>query len=198
MTDRLFQGYSTFSNHGTSQGIIPRFYLQMVDMAQFAFDKKSVEEKLQNFLYNNISDLTDFYDVFTELKSIYLDYREGLKSGKYYSLDDKGSFRHNRRSELVLKKKVKDFFIQGRLMIYNFGKSGVIDDKEFILNNFLIVNDKNFEKNKRNCLNSSVGKKYEILLRIIEKARKDFLTSFNQIRADFDIKTCKLTILKLA
>lgn len=137
MTEQLFKGYSTFSNHGTSQGIIPRFYLQMVDMAQFAFEKEGVEEKLHSFLNKNISDFTDFYDLFTELKSTYIDYRDGLKIGKYYSLSDKGTFNHDRSNELILKKKIKDFFIQGRLVIYNFGKSEVINDGEFILNNFL-------------------------------------------------------------
>ncbi len=197
MTDRLFQGYSTFSNHGTSQGIIPRFYLQMVDMAQFAMDNKGVGEKLQKFLDTNISDFTEFYDTFTELTEIYIDYREGLKNGKYYSIDEKGTFRHDRSKELTLKKKTKDFFIQGRLVIYNFGKSGVIDDAEFILNNFLIVSEKNFEKNRVNCLNSPVGKKYEILLQIIEDARKDFLTSFNQIRADFEHQNLQIEDFKV-
>ena len=198
MTDRLFRGYSTFSNHGTSQGIIPRFYLQMVDMVQFTFDKEGLSEKLQQFIDTNISDFTEFYDIYTELKEIYIDYREGLISGKYYSIDEKGSFRHDRSKELVLKKKIKEFFIQGRLVVYNFGKSGVIDDKEFILNNFLIVSEKNFEKNKLNFLNSSVGKKYEILLRIIEKARKDFLTSFNQIRADFEHQNLQVDDFKVS
>ena len=197
MTDRLFQGYSTFSNHGTSQGIIPRFYLQMIDMAQFAFDKEGVSEKLQQFLDTNISDFTEFYDIYTELTETYIDYRNGLTNGKYYSIDEKGAFRHDRSKELILKKKTKDFFIQGRLVVYNFGKSGIIDDNEFILNNFLIVSEKNFEKNKLVCLNSSVGKKYEILLQIIEKARKDFLTTFNQIRADFEHQNLQIGDFKV-
>jgi hypothetical protein len=158
MADHLFQGYSTFSSHGTSQEIVPRFCLQMVDMAQFAFDKEGVRKKLQQFLDTNLSDFTEFYDIYTELRETYIGYREGLTKGKYYSIDEKGSFRHDRSKELILKKKVKDFFIQGRLVIYNFAKSGVIDDNEFILNNFLIVSEKNFEKNKLNCLNSRPSK----------------------------------------
>jgi hypothetical protein len=130
MTDRLFQGYSTFSNHGTSQGIIPRFYLQMVDMAKFALDQEALSEKLQQFLDTNISDFTEFYDIYIELRETYIDYREGLTNRKYYSIDERGAFRHDRSKELILKKKTKDFFIQGRLVVYNFGKSGVIDDKE--------------------------------------------------------------------
>lgn len=186
MSDQLFKSYSTFSNHGTSQGIIPRFYLQMIDMAQFAFDKEGIEERLQNFLNKNISDFTDFYDLFTEIKPLYIDYRNGLKNGKYYSIDNKGSFRHDRSSELTLKKKIKDFFIQGRLVVYNFGKSGVINDGEFILNNFLIVKDGNFQKSKQSCIDSPAGNKYKFLVEIIENARKDFLSELNQIRADFE------------
>lgn len=197
MSDQIFKGYSTFSNHGTSQGIIPRFYLQMIDMAQFAFDKEGVEERLQNFLDKNISDFTDFYDLFTELKTLYIEYRDGLKNGKYYSIDNKGSFRHDRSSELTLKKKIKDFFIQGRLVIYNFGKSGVINDGEFILNNFLIVNDGNFQKSKQSCISSPDGNKYKYLIEIIEKARKDFLSEFIQTRVDFEHKNFQIEDFKV-
>lgn len=186
MSNQLFKGYSTFTNHGTSQGIIPRFYLQMIEMAQFSFDTANIEDRLESFLNNNISGLTELYDLFIELKSIYIDYRDGLKNGKYYSLDDRGGFKHERSNELVLKKKVKDFFIHGRLVVYNFGKSGVVNDGEFILDNFFFVNDFNFEKNKLNCLKGAVGNKYKLLLEIIEKARKDFLSEFNEIRGDFE------------
>lgn len=197
MSNQLFKGYSTFSNHGTSQGIIPRFYLQMIDMAQFAFDKAGVEERLQNFLDKNISDFTDFYDLFSELKSLYIDYREGLKSGKYYSIDNKGSFRHDRSNELTLKKKVKDFFIQGRLVVYNFGKSGVINDGEFILNNLLIVKDGNFQKSKQSCIDSPTANKYKFLIEIIEEAREEFLSEFNQIRADFEHQNLQIEDFKV-
>jgi len=197
MTDQFFKGYSTFSNHGTSQGIIQRFYLQMVDMAQFAFDKEGIEERLNDFLNKNISDFTEFYDLFTELKSVYIDYKDGLKNGKYYSLDDKISFRHNRSNELVLKKKIKDFFIQGRLVINNFGKSGVINDGEFILSNFLIVKDSNFETNKLSCLNNPEGNKYRILIEILEEAREDFLSEFIQARADFEHQNLQIEDFKV-
>ncbi|MEI7979705.1 MAG: hypothetical protein WCI53_12730 [Bacteroidota bacterium] len=197
MSDHLFKGDSTFSNHGTSQGIIPRFYLQMIDMAQFAFDKEGVEERLQNYLDKNISDFTDFYDLFTELKTLYIDYRDGLKNGKYYSIDNKVSFKQDRSNELTLKKKIKDFFIQGRLVIYNFGKSGVINDGEFILNNFLIVKDGNFQKSKESCINSSAGNKYKFLIEIIEKAREDFLSEFNQTRANFEHQNLQIEDFKV-
>lgn len=197
MSDQVIKGYSTFSNHGTDQEIIPRFYLQMVDMAQFAFDKAGIEERLHDFLNKNISDFTEFYDLFTEMKFIYVDYRDGLKSGKYYSLDDKGFFRHDRSNELVLKKKIKDFFIQGRLVIYNFGKSGVINDGEFVLNNFLIVKDGRFEQNKLSFLNSTVGHKYKFLIEIIENARKAFLSELNQIRADFEHQNLQVENFKV-
>ncbi len=160
----------------------------MVDMAQYAFDKEGISEKLQQFLDTNISDFTEFYDIYTELRESYIDYKDGLKNRKYYSIDERGAFRHDRSKELVIKKKTKDFFIQGRLVVYNFGKSGIIDDQEFVLNNLLIVNEKNFEKNKLICLNSSVGKKYEILLQIIEKARKDFLM-YNPMHVDHPFRS---------
>ena len=185
MSNSIFGGYSTFSNHGTEQGIIPRFYLQMMDLAQSTFDS-NIEERLHKYIRTNISDFTDFYDLFMEFKKIYIDYREGLANGKYFSLDEKGAFKHDRSSELILKKKAKEFFINGRLLIYNFGKSRVIDEGPFILNNLLIVNDHNFEKNKIQCLEDGQRGLYGFLLERIERARADFLTSFNQVRIDFE------------
>jgi hypothetical protein len=115
-----------------------------------------------------------------------MDYREGLANGKYFSSDEKGAFKHDRSSELILKKKAKEFFINGRLLIYNFGKSGIIDEGPFILNNLLIVNDQNFEKNKTKCLADPQRGLYGFLLERIQRARADFLTSFNQVRIDFE------------
>lgn len=94
-------------------------------------------------------------------------------------------------------KKVKDFFILGRLVIYDFGKSGVVNEDDFVLDNFLFVKNGNFEKNKLSCLNSSSCSKYSHLIQIIEQARSNFLTSFNQIRADFEHQNLQIADFKV-
>ena len=192
MSDQIIKGYSTLSNHGTSQGIIPRFYLQMRDMAQFAIDKNDLENRFAKFMQKNIPDLTDFYDLFNEIKDIYTDYREGLQNGKYYSLNEKTAFHHDRSKEIILKRKIKDFFILGRLVVFNFGKSEIINDGNFILDNFFFVKDSNFEKNKLDYLENKSEIDYSILIEIIEKSRASFLTAFNQIRADFEHKNLQV------
>lgn len=159
----------------------------MYDLAQLAmFDKKVLDERYTPFSENNVSDFTDFYDLFQDIKTLYIEYLDGLKSGKYYSVDENGSYHHDRTQELILKKKIKDIFISGRLLINNFAKTGIIDDNKIVLNDLLIVNDKNFHKNKSRFLENKEGISYEILFQIIEDSRNEFLNIFNQIRADIE------------
>lgn len=48
-TDKFIIGSEISSNHGTSQGIIPRFLLQMNEMASLTFEKEIVVEKFDSF-----------------------------------------------------------------------------------------------------------------------------------------------------
>jgi hypothetical protein len=83
MGESLFKGSETTSNHGTIQGIIPRFFLQMADMAKSAIPPEGEQaKKFEHFFEYNISDFTDFYDIFHEIKSIYIDYVDGLYDGR--------------------------------------------------------------------------------------------------------------------
>lgn len=50
----------------------------------------------------------------------------------------------------------------------------------------LIVKDANFIKNKNALLGKDKIRRYEHLFEIIELARNEFLTSFNQIRAEIE------------
>lgn len=124
--------------------------------------------------------------MFQSFRKLYLEYFEGLKDGKYFKVEDNGYFSYDRSKELILKNKVRDFFISGRLLINNFAKSGIIDDQKIILNDLLIVSDKNFEKNKNKFLKNSEGLSYEVLFQIIENSRNGFLSEFNQVRAEFE------------
>lgn len=193
MEEPLFKGIETTSNHGTIQGIIPRFFLQMDEMAKIALpSKEERDKKFGHFFKNNISDFTDFYDTFHDIKSLYNDYVDGLKDGRYYSIDDRGSFNHDRSEEFILKKKIREFYIYGRLLLNNFAKSHIIDDDYIVLNDLLLVNDNNFERNKDKFLKMETEVSYKILFKIIQDARKEFLTDFNQIRADFEHRNIQI------
>lgn len=182
----IFDGYETISNHGTSQGILPRFFFQTLELATSAFGKTDGDKKVGDFLTKNIPDFTNFYDLHQEIVSDYDDFKKGLSNGKYFSINDKGQFRLDRSVEISMEKKIKDFFILGRLLVNNFAKSGLIDSEHFKLNDIFIVSEKNFIKNKTAYIKIDSSKRFEILFDIVEQARELFLTEFNQIRADIE------------
>ncbi len=182
----IFSGIETLSNHGTSQGILPRFYWQTLELSECVFEKKEAEKRMSEFMTKNIPDFTSFYDLYKEITSDYNDFLNGILNGKYYSKEKNGEFKIDRTIELDLSKKVKDFFILGRLLINNFAKSKLIDNEHFILNELIIVTDKNFIKNKTKYIENDKSKRFEILYNLLEKARETFLTKFNQIRADIE------------
>jgi len=182
----IFKGHETISNHGSSQGIIPRFFFQTLELATSAFGKTEGERKVGDFLSKNIPDFTNFYDLHQEIVTDYDDFKKGLSDGRYFSLNDKGQFRLDRSVEISLEKKIKDFFILGRLLVNNFAKSGLIDSEHFKLNDIFIVSKKNFIKNKTAYTQIDSSKRFEILFDIVEQGRDLFLTEFNQIRADIE------------
>ena len=62
MKHPLFGRAETVSNHGTAQGIIPRFQLQSLELAKMASIKKP-EDKVFEFCEYCLDDLTNFYDI---------------------------------------------------------------------------------------------------------------------------------------
>ena len=182
----FFKGHEVISNHGSSTGIIPRFLNQPMEIASFGIGKENSEKIFNLFLKKNIKDFTDFYDLHKEIVDDYTEFINGLRSGKYFSINDKKQFSLDRSLEIKLHSNIEKFYIKGRLLVNNFAKSKIIDSEHFILNDFLIVSDKNFEKNKKLYFENDSSKKFEILIKIIEDARKNFLNTFNQIRADFE------------
>ena len=74
----------------------------------------------------------------------------------------------------------------GRLIINNFAKTTIIDTEHFVLNKVIIVNDKNFDKNKLEYIKLDASHRFLPLFEIIEKARKEFLNEFNDIRAEIE------------
>ena len=182
----IFRGHQVISNHGTKQGIIPRFWLQTMELAESVFGKAEGDKKLGDFFPKNVNDITNLYDLYQEIVTEYNDYKVGLSDERYFSINEKGQFKLDQSVELKLEKKIKDFFILGRLLVNNFAKSTIIDSEHFMLNKVIIVNDKNFEKNKLEYIELDVSKRFLPLFDIIETARKEFLNEFNDVRAEIE------------
>ena len=193
----FLSGHEVISNHGSSTGIIPRFLNQPMEIAIIGIGRENAEKKFDTFLKRNIKDFTDFYDLFHEIKIDYIDFITGLKNGKYFSTNERKQFSLDRTVEISLHSKIKNFYIIGRLLVNNFAKSKIIDSEHFTLNNFLLVNNKNFEKNKILYFENDQAKKYKILLEIIEDSRNNFLNTFNQIRADFEHQNLEIPKIKV-
>lgn len=183
----IYNRIERISNHGIEQGIVTRFFLQMQKMAEYAFiDENERNSRIGKYMNIVISDFTAFYDLKQEICEILENYRTGVLIGEFIKRDERGIITTNRSLETKLKSRIKDFFILGRLTINNWAKSGAIDDDFFTLNDLLIVKDANFIKNKNALLDKDKIRRYEHLFEIIEFARNEFLTSFNQIRAEIE------------
>ena len=74
----------------------------------------------------------------------------------------------------------------GRLLVNNFAKTTIIDSEYFVLNKVIIVNDKNFDKNKLEYIELDPSQRFLPLFEIIEKARKEVLNEFNDVRAEIE------------
>jgi hypothetical protein len=189
----IYNRIEKISNHGVEQGITTRFFLQMQKMSEYSFiDIDERNYRMGKYMNVVISDFTAFYDLKQEICDIFENYRTGILSGDFIKKDERGIVTINRSLETKLKLRIKDFFIQGRIVINNWAKSGAIDDDFFILNDLLIVKDSNFMKNKNALLDKDKIRRYEYLFEIIELSRAQFLTGFNQIRADIEHKNFEI------
>jgi hypothetical protein len=179
-------GKEVISNHGSSSGIWPRFFIQIMDIAEYAMTKEEVDIIFDAFSERNIPDFADLYDLHNDIINKYSDFKNGLNNGDYFSKDKSGFFSIDRSIEIELHRIVKDFFIKGRLLINNFAKSKIIDSEYFVLSKFIIVKDKNFNRNKEEYLKNEPDNKYGRLIDIIENSRSKFLADFNEIRGHIE------------
>ncbi|MCF8236193.1 MAG: hypothetical protein K9G67_14650 [Bacteroidales bacterium] len=175
-------------NHGTSTGIIPRFYLQMLELASLTFETKKEKDRLfSNFEKNNIPDFTEFYDIYHELINKYDQYGKGLIDGTYLKIQDNGTFHLDRGLEIEMRKLIKSFFVVGRRLLNNFVQSEMIRNEKIDLRKLVIVKDGNFDKNREAYINSNhSGISYELLYQIIHDARNEFLANFNEQRGKIE------------
>lgn len=181
----MFDKVVYISGHGTDSGIWPRFLLQMDDLAQFAIGKQAFDQRQKVYFDTVIPQITKFYDIYHEFREMLKDYQDGIQSGKYYSFDDRGRASHNKIPETKIADKAKDFFINGKIMLVNFVKCGIIDEAPFVLSDFYFADEKKFEVKKQEYLKTSNGFLIP-LIALLEKAQKDFLKPFNVIRGDIE------------
>ncbi len=183
----FFSRIELVSNHGTDQGVTSQFFLQMQKMSEFAFsDENERNSRIGKYMNVVFPDFEVFYNLYHEINEIFNNYQKGILNGEFFTIDERGTITIDRSLEINLKTKIKDFFIKGRILINNWAKSKAIDDDFFCLNDLLIVNDSNFLKNKKILIEKDELKRYDYLFNLIEKSRNEFLTEFNQIRADIE------------
>lgn len=190
---KLFERIEYGSGHGTSQGIYPRFYLQIQEIANYSGIEKEKRDKIFAEYHEKVfPDITHFYDIYHEIELEYKKYHDGLLDGTYFKRDAQGTYIHDRAKEFDLGNKFMDFFIKGRILLNNLSKSDIIKDDHFNIRQLLIVKDLNFEQNKNAQLEGDPLRRYTPMFEILENARKDFLQEFNQVRADIEHNNFKV------
>lgn len=172
------------SNHGTSQGIWPRFYLQMVDLGELAIGQE-FHDRIKVYFEKVIPDLTNLYDIYHKLCNTITEYKEGVKNGKYFKVDNRGHSSFDRLSEVEIYNQTKDFIIRTKIVIVNFIKSGFADENSFKLSDFFFCPLAKLQEKKNQYLKSA-DCKYVPLIKLIEKANKEFLTQLNEIRGSIE------------
>jgi hypothetical protein len=191
----MFERLETVSNHGTNQGIIPRFNIQMDAMVGLAFGES--RKKLHfDFLLNNIVDFTDFYDIHSAIHVTYKEYIAGLHSGKYFTPELEHSKIHDRGLEIELARHIKNFFILGKQLLNNFAKSGLIDDGKLKMSEIMFAKKTAYD-NKRKIINELNGHFYEILFRIMDNYRERIIVPFFDLRNEYEHSNFKLGKFKV-
>lgn len=171
--------------HGTNTGIWPRFFFQMDDLAQWAIGKQEFEDRSTTCFNNVMPNIEKFYDIYHKFIEMLNDYREGIQSGKYFNVDGRGQSNHNKIPEREISDKVQEFFIHGKIMIVNFVKSGIIDDRSFQLQDYYFADEKKFVLKKDAYLKNSNGF-YLPIIDLLERAQEKFLKPYNKIRGEIE------------
>lgn len=180
------------SSHGTEQGIIPRFVLQMLKLEEEASFPTNAPKKSYKYITVASSDFTSFYDLHEEIIDKRKEYLRKLYSKEIIEIQQSGAISIDRTIETSLLQKVKDFFIKGRIMLNNWAKSEVIKDEYFDLKNLLIVKDSNFENQYQKYLSIDEDARYDHLFNLIRVGRNQFLNKFNEIRAKIEHEDLQL------
>jgi len=190
----MFGRIETISNHGTGQGVFPRFFNQMKELWEMAFGANSnyAQNQTEYYFNNTIHEITAFYDIYTEILEMHDEYIEGLNNGKYYIKNERGHVTLDRKVELKMRERIKDFFIKGRIIFTQLIKSELIKDQYLDLNKFLLVSPKNFSKNWQEYTDNDPQERYYYIIKLIDRGRKQFLNDFSEYRNQIEHRTFNL------
>lgn len=120
----LLSGINYISNHGTSQGILTRFFLHFEKMAEMGFMGMrwpAAKSRYELYEKKNKEDFTNFYDTYHEVMKLREEYLQGVNNGTYFSINLDGSTSSDSTPEILIRKRIKEFFISGRQLLNNFG-----------------------------------------------------------------------------
>jgi len=186
----LLSGINYISNHGTSQGILTRFFLHFEKMAEMGFMGKrwpAAKSRYELYEKKNKEDFTNFYDTYHEVMKLREEYLQGVNNGTYFSINLDGSTSSDSTPEILIRKRIKEFFISGRQLLNNFGKSGLLEDGDFKVSSFLLYKESVVEKYiKTFSENFRYKQGYLKIIDIAKKAQVDFKKDFMQLRADIE------------
>jgi hypothetical protein len=180
----MFSHIEYGSNHGMTQGIVPRFYLQVLDLAQLVIGEKEFEKKYDVFEKTVMPELQNLYNIYHEIIELIDDYKEGMSNGKYYKLSSQGTPMIDRGNEEKIKNLVKDYIIRNKVLLVNFSQCGLMNDDGFDFNQFTVFNDKR-EKRKQDYL-ARPDYKFAPLIDLVEKANELFIKDLFGLRNSFE------------
>lgn len=186
----------TAPGYGASQGIMPRFYLQMTELCSFLNVPPHVTEipsKIQKLI---IPELANLYDVYNNLQSAIKEFIKGVQDGAFYKINQDGSTTFIRHKEFEIENLTKDFFIRGKILLIKFFNCAIIADGNFKIKDYFFCDDEKFIKKVANY-SSSKSPKFLPLLDVLKTARLDFLSDFNSIRGTIEHEHFELDRFKV-
>lgn len=185
MNNDIFSHIENISNHGAAQGILPRFFNQMFDLAKMSIGRNELDNQFKKYFKTVIPELIHFYDLYHKLIDAINDYQAGVKQGTYYTLDERNRSTLDKTKEREIGNLINDFFIRGKITIVNFVKSGIISDENFNFGQYYFCDQGKLEQKITDYYANTDGR-YLPLLKLLNNANSDFLSSFNKIRGEIE------------
>lgn len=191
MSNSIFSTIDYDRDHGMDQGIWPRFYLQILSLAEMAGGADLFHQKAELYEKEVIPEIKNLYDLHHQLQDAIADYKLGMEDGRYYKKDAHDTTILQTYHERNILNIFKNFIIRGKMLLVHFGKCEIIDENNFILDSFIHVkNQNNFDERKRQYLSSS-DCRYLPIINLIDVARTSFLNEFTEHRGEVEHKIYK-------
>jgi hypothetical protein len=181
----MFTHFETYSNHGTSEGVLPRFYLQMKDLGDMVFGQVEFDRRSDVYVEKVIPELTNLYDMFHGLQQLISTYKSGVADGTFFQFSEGGVAHFDRIMEIEIDNLVKNTILRCKIALISFSKCGVVDDDGFVFDNFFRCSISDRAKRKKEYSDMTDGR-YLPLVTLIENAESTFLASLNNVRGEME------------